>query len=74
MNNFPTIQDEIDCLRRSIMPEQKNETPIQRLERTTYNASITMKLSKLIKEQERIKNIISDDLKKIDMDYEIIHE
>lgn len=53
MNNFPTIQDEIDCLRRSIIPEQKNETPIQRLERTTYNASITMKLSKLLDKQNK---------------------
>lgn len=52
-SNFPTIQDEIDCLRKSIMPEQKNETPIQRLERTTYNASITMKLSKLLNQQEQ---------------------
>ena len=52
-SNFPTIQDEIDCLRKSIMPEQENETPIQRLERTTYNASITMKLSKLLNQQEQ---------------------
>lgn len=53
MENFPTIQDEIDCLRKCIIPEQKNETPIQRLERTTYNASITMKLSKLLDKQNK---------------------
>jgi hypothetical protein len=55
-SNFPTIQDEIDCLRKCIMPEQKGETPIQRMERTTYNDHIVMKLSKLLTKQKQDEN------------------